>query len=96
MAVTSSTDDATVTAVASSASAVTLFAATGPVSQRIVYNDSTAVLYLKYGSGAATNSYTTQVASQALYELPGQSPFPGLVTGIWASANGSAYCTEVS
>jgi len=95
MAVTSSTDDATVTAVASSASAVTLLAATGPVSYRGVYNDSTAILYLKYGSAAAANSYTTQVGPQTLYEFP-PNVYSGLVTGIWAAANGSAYCTEVS
>lgn len=95
MAVTSSTDDATVTAVASSASAVTLFAATGSVATRKVTNASTATLYLKYGSGAALNSYTAPIGPGGYYELP-QPVYSGLVTGIWDAANGSAYCTEVS
>lgn len=97
MADNSPTDDPTVTVVAASATAVTLFAAAGRVSQRLVYNDSTQVLYLKYGSGAAANSYTTQVPAQTLWEAPsGGGAYNGLVTGAWASATGSGYCTEVS
>jgi hypothetical protein len=95
MAPTSSTDDATVTAVAASATAVTLFAAAGQVSRREVFNDSAVTLYLKYGSAAATNSFTTKVGPQTLYEFPGPI-YTGLVTGLWDSATGSAYCTEVS
>jgi hypothetical protein len=94
MAITSSTDDATVTAVAASTSAVTLFAAAGTVSSRPVFNDSTAVLYLKFGAAAATNSYTVQVPAGGYFEVPGA--YNGQVTGVWAAANGSAYCTEVS
>jgi hypothetical protein len=95
MATTSTTDDPTVTVVAASASAVTLFAAGGPAGTRTVTNASTAVLYLKYGAAAALNSYTVAIPASGYYELP-QPLYAGLVTGIWDAANGSAYCTEVS
>lgn len=95
MAVTSSTDDATVTAVAASVTAVTLFVGTGQVAYRSVYNDSTSTLYLKYGSSSSTALYTAQVQPQGFYDIPG-SIYTGLVTGIWLAANGSAMCTEVS
>lgn len=94
MAANSSTDDAVVTAVAASTSTVTLFAAAGQVSSRPVFNDSTATLFLKFGSGAATNSFTTKISSQGYFEVPGY--YSGQITGIWDAANGSAYCTEVS
>jgi hypothetical protein len=96
MATTSTTDDPTVTVVAASTSAVTLFAATGPAGTRQVTNASTATLYLKYGAAAALNSYTVPIgANGGYFELP-QPLYTGLVTGIWDAANGSAYCTEVS
>lgn len=76
-----------------SASSVTLLAANGSVHGRAVYNDSTAVLYLKFGSTASTTSYTVQLASGAYYEFP-QPVYAGQVDGIWASANGAARTTE--
>ena len=84
---------ATLANVASSATSVTLFAAAGTVSARAIYNDSTAVLYVKFGATASTTSYTVQLASGAYYEFP-QPVYAGLVDGIWASANGSARLTS--
>lgn len=85
---------ATLANVAGSASSVTIFAANGGARGRAVYNDSTAVLYLKFGSAAATTtSYTVQLAAGAYYEFP-QPLYGGACTGIWASANGAARTTE--
>lgn len=84
---------ATLANVASSATNVTIFSATGNIAGRTLFNDSTAVLYLKFGATASTTSYTTQVAAGALFEFP-QPTYAGQVDGIWASANGSARTTQ--
>lgn len=84
---------ATAANVASSATSVQLFAAASVVHGRTVYNDSTAVLYLKYGATASTTSYTIQLAAGAYYEFP-QPVYGGEVDGIWASANGAARVTS--
>lgn len=79
--------------VASSATSVTVFAATGQASGRTVFNDSTAVLYLKFGTTASATSYTVQMLAGDYYEFP-QPVFCGRVDGIWASANGNARVTS--
>ena len=84
---------ATCANVNSSATNVTLFAAAANTNGRTVYNDSTAVLYLKFGATASTTSYTTQLAAGAYYEFP-QPVYDGQVDGIWASANGAARLTS--
>jgi hypothetical protein len=84
---------ATLANVASSATNVTIFAAASSKSARTVYNDSTAVLYLKFGVTASNTSYTVQVAAGGYYEFP-QPLYAGQVDGIWASANGSARTTQ--
>lgn len=80
--------------VSASASSVTLFASNPTAWIRIVKNDSSAVLYLKYGATASTTSYTTDVLPGERYEFP-QPIYTGVVDGIWAAANGSARTTEV-
>jgi hypothetical protein len=85
---------ATLANVASSATSVTIFAATGQAKERTVFNDSTAVLYLAFTSSAASSSaYTVQVPPGGYYEFP-QPAYSGQVTGIWASANGNARLTS--
>lgn len=58
-----------------------------------VFNDSTSVLYVRWGAGASSTSFTTKVAPQALYELPRILPYVGLVTGAWVTAVGAARVT---
>jgi len=84
---------ATITSVASSATNVTLIAANGAANGRAVFNESTAVLYLKFGSAASITSYTVQVAAQGYYEFP-LPLYAGQVDGLWATANGAARITE--
>ncbi len=85
---------ATLVNVASSATSVTLFAAsTGVTKGRTIFNDSTQVLYVKFGATASATSYTVQLAAGAYYEFP-QSVYGGIVDGIWASANGNARLTS--
>ena len=84
---------ATTNSVASSAANVVLFAASGTANGRTVFNDSTAVLYLKFGATASSSSYTVQIAAGGYYEFP-QPVYDGEVDGIWASANGNARTTQ--
>lgn len=79
--------------VSSSATNVTIFSAASNTNGRAVWNDSTAVLYLKFGTTATTSSYTVQLAAGAYYEFP-QPTYAGQVDGIWASANGAARVTS--
>lgn len=83
---------AALTNVASSATNVTLLASNKNRIEFVIYNDSTAVLYVKYGVTASTSSYTVQVpANGTLVEVN----YTGEVDGIWASANGNARITEL-
>ena len=84
---------ATLANVASSATNVTIFAAAPSTNARTVWNDSTAVLYLKFGATASATSYTVQLSAGSYYEFP-QPVYAGQVDGIWASANGNARVTS--
>lgn len=90
---------ATTSNVASNASSVTLFSDNISARLRTIYNDSTQVLYVKFGTTASATSYTVQVPPGGYYEFP-QTPagqggcYNGRVDGIWAAANGNARLTE--
>lgn len=97
-------NSATVTPVTSSATSVTLLAANsgrhadrdgGP--SAVIANDSTAILYVLLGGGTASSTNYS-------YQLDAKSTVPavlevwsyrGAISGIWASANGSALVTEM-
>lgn len=85
---------ATLANVASSVSVVTLQAANTARRGWTVYNDSTAVLYVKFGAGASATSYVVQLAAGGYYEMAAPI-FTGIITGIWAAANGNARVTEL-
>lgn len=85
---------ATLSNVASSAASVTVLAAnTGRLAAQI-YNDSTQILYLKFGATASVTSFTVPLATNTYYEVPGG--YTGVIDGIWASANGNARVTELT
>lgn len=89
------TNSPTLANVSASATSVTVFASNANARGRILHNDSTAALYLKYGATASTTSYTVRLDADAYFEFP--SPcYTGVVDGIWASATGSARTTEVA
>lgn len=81
------------TQVASSATNVTLLASNPARREVIVYNASTAVLYIKFGATASSTSYTVQLAAGDTFV---DDHYSGRLDGIWASANGFAYVTEVA
>ncbi len=85
---------ATLSNVAGSASSVTILAANTSRVGAAVYNDSSAILYLKFGTTASTSSFTTKLFPDGYYEVP--AGYTGILDGIWASAVGSARVTELT
>lgn len=90
---TISPQTATLANVTSSNTSVSLWADVASANGRIVFNDSSAILYLKFGATASTTSYTVQVAAGASYEFS-KPVYSGAVDGIWASQNGAARLTS--
>lgn len=84
------------TSVASSGTSVVLLAANSVRTGAYFYNDSTAILYLALAATASTTAYTVQVSAQGFFEVPTLPGWLGVISGIWASANGSVRITELS
>lgn len=84
---------ATVAEVDSSATVVTLAAANRSRRNCNIYNESSAILYVKLGAAATTDDFTFKLAANTNlpYVLQG---YTGIITGIWASANGSARVSQ--
>lgn len=98
---------ATVTQKASSATVITLCAENVARRGLMVHNASTQVLRIKLGTAASATSYSVPIAADGYFEMPPIAPvyvsgdvvggcYAGIVTGVWESANGYAYVTEVS
>jgi hypothetical protein len=85
---------ATLSNVAGSASSVTLLASNIERRGATIHNDSSAVLYVKFGTTASTSSFTVKMAADAYYEVP--FGYTGRIDGIWASATGNARVTEIT
>ena len=86
---------ATLTNVSGSASSVSLLASNANARVRTVFNDSTANLFLKFGTTASTSSFTVKIAAGGYYEFP-QPLYTGACDGIWDAAAGNARLTEVA
>lgn len=80
----------------SSASNVTLLASNGARKGATIYNDSTAVLYVKFGVTASATSYNVAMAAGSYFEIPFIPQYTGQIDGIWASAAGAARITELT
>lgn len=82
------------TNVSASASNVTVLAANADRKRMVIVNDSTATLYLKFGTTASATSYTYVLFSGDTYESPSNPIYTGRIDGIWSAANGAARVTE--
>lgn len=85
--------------VAGSASSVSLLASNTSRLGATIYNDSSAILYLKLGATASTTSFTAILAGNSggyggYYEVP--FGYTGAIDGIWTSATGNARITELT
>jgi hypothetical protein len=87
---------ATLTNVAASASSTTLLASNANRLGAVIVNDSTSVLYVKYGATASSTSYTYRLGINATLTLDGALLYTGLISGIWVSATGAARITELT
>lgn len=85
---------ATRTDVASSATSVTVLALNASRKGATIFNDSTSIVYLKFGTTASATDFTAKLFPGDYYEIP--FSFSGRIDGIWASANGSARVTELT
>lgn len=59
-----------------------------------IYNEGSAVCYMKLGSTASTTSYTMQIASGGYYEVPFN--YTGIITGITSSGTAQLRITELT
>lgn len=85
----------TLSNVASSATSVQLLAANPDRKGVAIFNDSTQVLKIKYGTAASATSFTYEIPAAGTWNMP----FPiytGIIHGIWAAANGNARITELT
>ncbi len=92
----SSSSTATLSNVSGSASSVTLLASNASRKNATFFNDSTSLLYIKFGTTASTTSYTVQVPPGYYYEMPIGQMYTGRIDGIWSAANGAARVTELT
>lgn len=87
----------TLAAVAASATSVTIAAANASRKGLTVFNNSTGILYLRKGGGAAdaTTGNFVGIVPQGYWEMP--APLStAAVTGIWSIASGSANVDEAA
>jgi hypothetical protein len=61
----------------------------------ILFNDSTAIAYVKYGTGASATSYTVPMGPGAYWEMPAPV-YTGQVNALWSAANGAMRITELT
>ena len=90
-----SASSASLTNVNDTASSTSLLASNSARKGAIVYNDSTTILYLKYGTTASTTSFTVKIPPDSYWEMPNPI-YTGAIDGIWsADASGAARITEL-
>jgi hypothetical protein len=84
---------ATLANVAAATSSTTLQASNAARRALEIFNDSTSILYVKYGAAASSTSFTHRLQAG---ESVRETIYTGIVTGIWVSADGNARMTELT
>lgn len=92
------TSTAALANVSASATSVTLLAANAARKGATIVNDSTSVLYVKFGSAASPTSYSYPMPGTNAAGIPSTLEVPfrvaDIITGVWVSAIGAARITE--
>lgn len=86
---------ATLTNVASSATSVSILASQVGRKKFFITNLSTSSLYLAFAATASPTAFTILLPAGGSYESA-LYDYTGAISGIWSSANGFAYVTEVT
>jgi hypothetical protein len=86
---------AATTSVAAAVADTSLLAANQSRLGTVIFNDSGATLYLKYGTGASTTSFTYKLPPYSTFEMPAQR-YTGAINGYWSAATGNARITELT
>lgn len=60
-----------------------------------VYNDSNQVAYIAYAATASATAFTIPMQPQSYYETDSHC-YKGVISIIWAAANGAARVTELT
>lgn len=89
-----SASSATITSVAGSGSSTTLKASNSARKGLIIFNDSSAALYIKFGATASTSSFSIKLFPYETYAMD-TVIYTGIIDGIWDSATGNARVTEL-
>lgn len=87
-----SSSTAAQTSVASSATSVSLLASNANRKGCIVFNDSSQILYVSFTATSTTSAYSVKLFPNSSYMS--DFIYTGVISGIWASANGAAKITE--
>lgn len=89
-----SVGNATLSNVATSTTSATLLASNSARRAATIWNDSAAILYVKFGTTASATSCTVPIAANGYYEVP-QPCYYGAISGILASGTGTSRVTEI-
>ena len=83
---------ATLTTVPASATSVTVLAANVNRTGASIFNASSKTLFLAAAASATSTAFTVQIAANGYFEVP--FGYTGILSGLWAAANGNAMVTE--
>jgi hypothetical protein len=78
---------------AASTTSVTLKVANANRQGIRIYNDSSAILYLKFGTTASASDFTAKVYPEGYFE---DNVYTGIIDSIWSLAIGNARVTELT
>lgn len=82
----------TITSVSSLATTQTLLSANANRKGYVIFNDSTQILYVAFSATATTTAYSVKLFPNGA--ATSDLDYTGVISGIWASANGAAKVTE--
>ena len=88
-----SNSSAVLTQVSSLTSSQVILAANTNRKEAVIFNNSTANLYLAFTGTASLTAFTVKLATNTAYAMP-MPLYKGVISGIWDAANGSAQVTE--
>jgi hypothetical protein len=88
-------DAAALSTVASQTSSIQLAAVNEARRGLFIFNTDANPLFVKYGTTAATNSFTVKIPNDGYWEMPAPI-YHGVLHGIWSGdGTGSAFITEL-